>query len=48
MPQIIDQKIERNEETSQVYLVTKYDDGSIENTPVTSEEAAQWEAEHRF
>lgn len=29
-------------------LATKFSDGSVKYEPLTSEQAAEWEAEHKF
>jgi len=44
----VEQKISWDEETNQTYLQTKYSDGSIQSEKLTTEEAAQWQAENKF
>ncbi len=43
---IISQQIGWDEKSNTCYLYTKYDDGSVEGEPLTTEEAALWEASH--
>ena len=45
---IIDQQLKWNEKTNETALVTQYVDGSIKWENLTSEEAAQWQAENKY
>lgn len=43
---IVDQQIKYDGEN--ISLVTKFSDDIIMSEPMTSEEAAQWQAEHKY
>ena len=45
---ILDQQLLWNQESNATSLVTKFEDGSLKVEPLTSEEAALWEAENRY
>jgi len=45
---IVAQKIDWDEKTNKCFLITKFEDGSILNEPLTTEEASQWYAENKF
>lgn len=45
---ILDQWVKTDEKTNQSYLYTQFEDKSIKGEPITSEEASQWMAEHKF
>lgn len=45
--QIIAQKLDMDDK-GQTYLYTKYSDGSISGEPITSEQAAEFEAANNY
>jgi len=47
-PIVIDQQISWNQETNACMLITKFKDGSLLCTPMSSEEAALWTAQHKY
>ncbi len=45
---IVDQQIKFDEKTGKCFLITKYTDTSISSKQISTEEAARWEAEHKY
>lgn len=48
MKRIIVQSLIWDEESNETSIVTKFEDSSLLVEPISSEEASQWQAEHRF
>lgn len=48
MPNCMIQQLQWDEKTNQCLVVTRFPDGEILCEPATPEQAAQWQAEHKF
>ena len=48
MSKIVKRILHWDEDTNEIVLITKYEDGSIESEPLTVQESAEWMAQNKF